>query len=174
LVAKHTTAVWVAKETVMAWHRRLNEQGWVGYFWPKEHGGTGWTPIQQYIFIQECMKAGAPTLIPMGLRYVGPVIFTFGDQWQKDYFLPKILSGEHYWCQGYSEPGAGSDLAALKTRAVQDGDDYIVNGTKIWTTNAHEADWMFCLVRTSAGDHIPADRHELAGHHGRPHHHHGP
>ena len=147
-VTKQTTGVWVAKETVMDWHRILHEKGWIGYFWPKEYGGTGWTPGQQYIFIQECMAAGAPTLIPMGLRYCGPVIFTFGDQWQKDYFLPKILSGEHYWCQGYSEPSAGSDLAALKTKAVRDGDDYIVNGTKIWTTNAHESDWIFCLVRT--------------------------
>jgi alkylation response protein AidB-like acyl-CoA dehydrogenase len=147
-VTKQTTGVWVAKDTVMAWHRKLYDQGWIGYFWPKKYGGTGWNPTQQYIFSQECMKAGAPTLIPMGLRYVGPVIFTFGDQWQKDYFLPKVLSGDHYWSQGYSEPGAGSDLAALKSRAVQDGDDYIVNGTKIWTTNAHESDWIFCLVRT--------------------------
>jgi acyl-CoA dehydrogenase len=143
-----TTTVWVDKPVVMEWHRRLYEKGWIGYFWPKEYGGTGWTPTQQYIFLQECAKAGAPRLIPMSLRYVGPVIFTFGTQEQKDYFLPRILSGEDYWCQGYSEPGAGSDLASLKMRAVRDGDEYVLNGSKIWTTNAHMADWIFCLVRT--------------------------
>ncbi len=143
-----TTTVWVEKDVVMEWHRRLHRQGWIGYFWPKEYGGTGWTPTQQYIFLQECSLAGAPRLIPMSLRYVGPVIFTYGTQEQKDYFLPRILSGEHYWCQGYSEPGAGSDLASLKMRAVRDGDDYVLNGSKIWTTNAHVADWIFCLVRT--------------------------
>ncbi|MBI1179935.1 MAG: acyl-CoA dehydrogenase [Alphaproteobacteria bacterium] len=143
-----TTTVWVDKDVVMEWHRRLYRKGWVGYFWPKEYGGTGWSPTQQYIFLQECAQASAPRLIPMGLRYVGPVIFTFGTQEQKDTFLPKILSGEHYWCQGYSEPGAGSDLASLKMRAVRDGDEYVLNGSKIWTTNAHMADWIFCLVRT--------------------------
>ena len=143
-----TTVVWVDKAIVMKWHRKLHAKGWIGYFWPKEAGGTGWTPTQQYIFHQECMIAGAPRLIPMGLRYVGPVIFTFGDDWQKDYFLPKILSGEHYWCQGYSEPGAGSDLASLKMKAEREGADYILNGSKIWTTNAQDADWIFCLVRT--------------------------
>lgn len=143
-----TTVVWVDKPIVMEWHRKLYEKGWIGYFWPKEAGGTGWSATQQYIFLQECMVAGAPRLIPMSLRYVGPVIFTFGDDWQKEYFLPKILSGEHYWCQGYSEPGAGSDLASLKMKAERDGDEYVLNGSKIWTTNAHEADWIFCLVRT--------------------------
>ena len=145
---QRTTAVWVDKPVVMEWHRKLHEKGWIGYFWPQEYGGTGWSATQQYIFLQESAKAGAPPLIPMSLRYVGPVIFTFGEQWQKDYFLPKILSGEHYWCQGYSEPGAGSDLASLQCKAERDGDDYIVNGTKIWTTNAHVADWIFLLVRT--------------------------
>ncbi|MFN3231128.1 MAG: acyl-CoA dehydrogenase family protein [Alphaproteobacteria bacterium] len=146
--ARRTTAVWVDKPIVMEWHRKLYEKGWIGYFWPKEYGGTGWTPAQQYIFLTESALAGAPPLIPMSLRYVGPVIFNFGDDWQKEYFLPKILSGEHYWCQGYSEPGAGSDLAALKCKAERDGDEYVINGTKIWTTNAHVADWIFCLVRT--------------------------
>ena len=117
-----TTTVWVEKDVVMEWHRRLHRQGWIGYFWPKEYGGTGWTPTQQYIFLQECAQAGAPRLIPMSLRYVGPVIFTYGTQEQKDYFLPRILSGEHYWCQGYSEPQSGSDLASLRCRAERDGD----------------------------------------------------
>jgi alkylation response protein AidB-like acyl-CoA dehydrogenase len=145
-----TTTVFVEKDIAEKWHRKLYEKGWLAYFWPKEYGGPGWTATQRYIFQQECALAGAPGIIPMGIRYVGPVIFTFGTQAQKDYFLPRILNGEHYWCQGYSEPGAGSDLAALKTRAVRDGDHYVVNGSKIWTTHAHHADWIFCLVRTDS------------------------
>jgi alkylation response protein AidB-like acyl-CoA dehydrogenase len=143
-----TTTVFVEKDVAEKWQQKLYEKGWLAYFWPKEYGGTGWTATQRYIFQQECAAAGAPGIIPMGIRYVGPVIFTFGTQAQKDFFLPKILNGEHYWCQGYSEPGAGSDLAGLKTRAVRDGDHYVVNGSKIWTTHAHHADWIFCLVRT--------------------------
>ena len=143
-----TTTVFVEKDVAEKWQKKLHEKGWLAYFWPKEYGGTGWTATQRYIFQQECAAAGAPGIIPMGIRYVGPVIFTFGSQAQKDFFLPKILNGEHYWCQGYSEPGAGSDLAGLKTRAVRDGDHYVVNGSKIWTTHAHHADWIFCLVRT--------------------------
>ena len=143
-----TTTVFVEKDVAEKWQKKLYEKGWLAYFWPKEYGGTGWTATQRYIFQQECAAAGAPGIIPMGIRYVGPVIFTFGSQAQKDFFLPKILNGEHYWCQGYSEPGAGSDLAGLKTRAVRDGDHYVVNGSKIWTTHAHHADWIFCLVRT--------------------------
>jgi alkylation response protein AidB-like acyl-CoA dehydrogenase len=143
-----TTTVFVEKDVAEKWQKKLYEKGWLAYFWPKEYGGTGWTATQRYIFQQECAAAGAPGIIPMGIRYVGPVIFTFGSQAQKDFFLPKILNGEHYWCQGYSEPGAGSDLAGLATRAVRDGDHYVVNGSKIWTTHAHHADWIFCLVRT--------------------------
>ncbi len=143
-----TTTVFVEKDVAGKWQKKLHEKGWLAYFWPKEYGGTGWTATQRYIFQQECALAGAPGIIPMGIRYVGPVIFTFGTQAQKDFFLPKILNGEHYWCQGYSEPGAGSDLASLKMRAVRDGGDYVLNGSKIWTTHAHHADWIFCLVRT--------------------------
>jgi acyl-CoA dehydrogenase len=143
-----TTTVFVEKEIAEKWQQKLYEKGWLAYFWPEEYGGPGWTSTQRYIFQQECALAGAPGIIPMGIRYVGPVIFTFGTQKQKNYFLPKILNGEHYWCQGYSEPGAGSDLANLKCKAVREGDEYVVNGTKIWTTHAHHADWIFCLVRT--------------------------
>ena len=143
-----TTTVFVEKDIALKWQARLHEKGWLAYFWPEEYGGPGWTSTQRYIFQTECALAGAPGIIPMGIRYVGPVIFTFGTQAQKDFFLPKILNGEHYWCQGYSEPGAGSDLAALKCKAERDGDDYIINGTKIWTTHAQHSDWIFLLVRT--------------------------
>lgn len=132
-----------------SWQAALYKRGWVAPYWPKEHGGAGWTPAQRYIFESELSRAGAPRLLPFGIHMVGPVIIKFGSQVQKDYYLPRILSGEHYWCQGYSEPGSGSDLASLKTRAVRDGDHYVVNGTKIWTTHAHFADHMFALVRTS-------------------------
>jgi alkylation response protein AidB-like acyl-CoA dehydrogenase len=131
------------------WHRILYEQGWIAPSWPKEYGGPGWTAMQRYIFNRECGLAGTPSLPAMGLALCGPVIMKFGTQAQKDYFLPRMLSGEHYWCQGYSEPGSGSDLASLSTRAERDGDHYVVNGTKIWTTHAHEANWIFLLVRTA-------------------------
>ena len=137
------------KAAFESWHAALYKKGWVAPYWPKEHGGTGWTEAQLYIFETECGKAGTPTLLPFGIHMVGPVIIRYGTDAQKNYYLPKILSGEHYWCQGYSEPGSGSDLASLKTRAVRDGDHYVVNGTKIWTTHAHLADHMFALVRTS-------------------------
>jgi acyl-CoA dehydrogenase len=121
----------------------------VAPYWPKEYGGAGWTPAQRYIFESELSRAGAPRLLPFGIHMVGPVIIKFGSQVQKDFYLPRILSGEDYWCQGYSEPGSGSDLASLKTRAVRAGDHYVVNGTKIWTTHAHFANRMFALVRTA-------------------------
>ena len=133
----------------MAWQAILNRRGWAGVAWPKEFGGTGWSSNQRYIFNSECEKAGAPKLIPLGLRMLAPVLFKYGTKEQQDYYLPKMLSAEHYWCQGYSEPGSGSDLASLKTRAERDGDFYVVNGTKIWTTNAHHADHIFCLVKTN-------------------------
>lgn len=134
------------------WHRALYEKGWVAPSWPKEYGGTGWSVVQRYIFDTECALAGTPALPAMGLQMCGPVIMRFGTDAQKTFFLPRILSGEHYWCQGYSEPGSGSDLASLQCRAARDGDHYVVNGTKIWTTHAHYANWMFLLVRTgSAG-----------------------
>lgn len=149
--AARTTTVFVERDIALKWQGILNEKGWLAYFWPKEYGGTGWGPVYRYIFEAECARAGAPGLIPLGLKYVGPVIFTFGTEEQKKHFLPRILSGEDYWCQGYSEPGAGSDLAAVQCRAVRDGDHYVVNGTKIWTTHAHYANWMFTLVRTTPG-----------------------
>ncbi len=136
-------------EIVQPWHQALYRRGWAAPAWPVEYGGTGWSPIQRYLFDLECARAGAPLPNQMGLRLVGPVIMKFGSPAQKAKFLPRILSGEDLWCQGYSEPGAGSDLAALRTRAVRDGDDYVINGTKIWTGYAHYANWMFALVRTA-------------------------
>ena len=130
------------------WQRTLHQHGWGGPSWPAEFGGPGWTPTEQYIFEEECAAAGAPRLIPFGLRMIAPVLMAFGTRQQQQRFLPKILSAEEWWCQGYSEPGAGSDLASLKTRAVRDGNSYTVNGQKTWTTLGQYADWMFCLVRT--------------------------
>ena len=137
------------REDYSRWHKILFEQGWVAPGWPKEYGGTGWTPIQRYIFDEECAAASAPRVMPFGVSMVGPVIYTFGNKAQKAHYLPRILSNEDWWCQGYSEPGSGSDLASLRTRAVRDGDHYVVNGQKTWTTTAHWAEWIFCLVRTS-------------------------
>lgn len=132
------------------WHRKLYEAGWIAPNWPTEHGGTGWTETQKHLFAEELALAGAPMIMPFGVGMVGPVIYTFGTEAQKAQHLPGILDGSVWWCQGYSEPGSGSDLASLKTRAERDGDDYVVNGQKIWTTNAHKADWIFALVRTDA------------------------
>ncbi|MGI9327869.1 MAG: acyl-CoA dehydrogenase family protein [Pseudomonadales bacterium] len=146
--AERTTTVFADKDLAMRWQAILVEKGWAVPAWPVEHGGTGWTPNQKYIFGEELAKAHAPGLIPLGLRMLAPVLFKYGSAEQKEHYLPKMLSGEHYWCQGYSEPGSGSDLSSLKTSAVKDGDDYIVNGTKIWTTHAQFADHIFCLVRT--------------------------
>jgi len=150
--ARRTPGVFVEPDIGMEWHRILHEKGWVAPHWPKEYGGTGWTPTQKFIFEKECALAGAPALAILGLRLVGPVICEFGTPEQKERFLPRILSGEDYWCQGYSEPGSGSDLASLKTTAKlakgDGGDEYIVNGSKIWTTHAHHANWIFALVRT--------------------------
>ena len=140
--------VHLSREDVMRWHRILHEQGWIAGGWPKSAGGCEWSAAQRYIFDEECAAHSAPPLAPFGLMMVGPVIYTFGNDAQKAEYLPKILSGEHYWCQGYSEPGSGSDLASLKTTAVREGDEYVINGHKIWTSYAHYADWMFCLVRT--------------------------
>lgn len=146
--ARKTPGVFVEPDIGMEWHRILYQRGWVAPHWPKEDGGTGWTPTQRFIFEKECGIAGAPGLSILGLRLVGPVICRFGTPEQKARFLPGILSGEVLWCQGYSEPGSGSDLASLKTRARIEGDEYVVNGSKIWTTHAHHADWIFALVRT--------------------------
>jgi alkylation response protein AidB-like acyl-CoA dehydrogenase len=136
------------KEDVVAWHQILHRHGWGAPSWPKAHGGTGWTPVQRFIFEDECALADAPLLSMFGINMVGPVIYTFGTEAQKQRFLPSIVAMTEHWCQGYSEPGAGSDLAGLRTRAELDGDHYVVNGSKIWTSDAHKADWMFCLVRT--------------------------
>ncbi len=144
-----TPSVFSEPEISGPWHRLLHTRGWVAPAWPQQYGGTGWTPAQRWIFETECARAGAPSLSPMGVRMVGPLIIGFGSEAQKAYYLPRMLSGEDYWCQGYSEPGSGSDLASLKTRAVRDGDHYVINGTKIWTTHAHHANRMFALVRTA-------------------------
>lgn len=143
-----TPGVFAQANDWLAWQRILHEKGWLTYNWPAEVGGTGWSPTQRYIFERECALAHAPPLAAQGLRMLAPVLAKFGSQAQKDEYLPQILSGEHIWCQGYSEPNAGSDLASLKCRATREGDQYIVNGTKIWTTNAHISSHIFCLVRT--------------------------
>jgi len=137
------------RDAIIDWQRRLYEKGWIAPGWPKEYGGAEWTPTQNFIYETERAAAGVRDVIPFGLKMVGPVIYTFGNDEQKARFLPRILRSEDWWCQGYSEPGAGSDLAALKTRADLDGDAYVVNGAKIWTTYAQHSDWIFCLVRTS-------------------------
>ena len=131
------------------WHAILNKKGWLAYHWPKEHGGTGWSAIQKFIFDDECAIAGGPRLVPFGLSMLGPVLIKYGNDAQKKHWLPRILNGDDWWCQGYSEPGAGSDLASLKTTAVRNGDHYIVNGQKTWTTQGQHANLMFCLVRTN-------------------------
>ena len=143
------TAVYPEPSVSRPWHAALHRKGWVAPLWPKEYGGTGWTPVQRFIFESECASAGAPVVYPIGVRLVAPVIIRFATETQKSFYLPRMLSGEDYWCQGYSEPNAGSDLASLQTRAVSDGDHYVVNGSKIWTTHAHHANRMFMLVRTS-------------------------
>jgi alkylation response protein AidB-like acyl-CoA dehydrogenase len=140
----------LTRDDHVLWQRRLHERGWGGFSWPKQFGGAGWNSVQQYIFDEESALAGAPRLIPFGTKMVAPVIMAFGNAAQQQRFLPKISSGEEWWCQGYSEPGAGSDLASLKTRATLDGDHYVVNGQKTWNTLGQYADWIFCLVRTDS------------------------
>ncbi len=146
---RKTAGVFAEFEAGQRWHKVLARRGWSAPSWPKEYGGTGWSATQRYIYSRESIAADAPRVFAMGLRMVGPVIMKFGTPEQKARYLPKIVAGDIVFCQGYSEPGSGSDLASLKTRAVQEGDDYVINGTKIWTTGAHLADHMFCLVRTS-------------------------
>jgi alkylation response protein AidB-like acyl-CoA dehydrogenase len=140
----------LSPEMQIRWQKLLFEKGWAAPNWPVEYGGTGWTPIQKYIYAREEGLANAPIIVPFGLNMVGPVIYTFGSEEQKQRFLPDILASNVWWCQGYSEPGAGSDLASLKMRADQVGDHYVVNGTKTWTTLGQYADWIFCLARTSS------------------------
>jgi alkylation response protein AidB-like acyl-CoA dehydrogenase len=140
----------LGKDDYLLWQRILHRKGWIAPNWPVEHGGCGWNPVQRHIFEEEIAAAGAPPVIAFGVYMVGPVIHTFGSPWQKQHYLPRILASEDWWCQGYSEPGSGSDLASLRTRAERRGDHYVVNGQKTWTTLAQYADMMFCLVRTSS------------------------
>ena len=133
----------------VVWQQALGKQGWLAYTWPKKYGGPGWGVTERFLFENVLAEEGAPRIIPFGVKMVGPVIYTFGNDEQKERFLPGIRSSEVSWCQGYSEPGAGSDLANLRTRAVREGDHYIVNGQKTWTSYAHWGDWIFCLVRTN-------------------------
>lgn len=146
--AKQQKGQRLSKEDNVIWQQALYEQGWAGINWPVAYGGTGWSATQKYIFFEEAAEAGAPRIIPFGLGMVAPVIYNFGSEEQRQRFLPEILASKVWWCQGYSEPNAGSDLASLKTKAVREGDEYVVNGTKTWTTLAQHADWIFCLVRT--------------------------
>ena len=141
----------LSRQDHVTWQKLLHEQGWIAPHWPVEHGGCGWDPVRRHIFEEECAAAGAPPVIAFGVYMVGPVIYTYGNADQKARFLPRILSSDDWWCQGYSEPGSGSDLASLRTRAERDGDHYVVNGQKTWTTLAQHADMMFCLVRTASG-----------------------
>lgn len=145
-----TPGVFVEPDIATEWHRALNKKGWATYTWPVEDGGTDWTPTQRYIFEKELAQAGSFYPTPISLRLIGPVICAFGTPEQKARFLPGIRNADDFWCQGYSEPGSGSDLASLKTKAHTDGDQYVINGSKIWTTHAHHANWIFCLVRTDA------------------------
>src|SRR5918994_482333 len=137
-----------SKDELVEWTRILNAKGWAVPHWPVEWGGTGWDPVRQYIFQDELQQAPAPSPLPFGVSMVGPVIIEFGSEEQKRRFLPRIANLDDWWCQGFSEPGSGSDLASLKTSAKRDGDAYIVNGQKTWTTLGQYADWIFCLVRT--------------------------
>lgn len=148
--SRATPTVFAEPEIGRQWQRILHEKGWLGYNWPQQYGGTDWSPMQRYIFEMECALADAPGLPGLGLKLLAPVLFEYGTPAQREYYLPKILDGEHYWCQGFSEPGAGSDLASLRTRATRDNGDYVLNGSKLWTTHAHFADHMFCLARTDA------------------------
>ncbi|MGB7480961.1 MAG: acyl-CoA dehydrogenase family protein [Burkholderiaceae bacterium] len=142
----------LSKDDIVRWHKTLAKQGWVAPGWPVEYGGTGWSAVQRHIWEEECARAGTPPILPFGVAMVAPVIMAFGNEEQKKYYLPRILNCDDWWCQGYSEPGSGSDLASLKTRAElvkdPDGDYYLVNGQKTWTTLGQHADMIFCLVRT--------------------------
>ncbi|MCV6585809.1 MAG: acyl-CoA dehydrogenase family protein [Marinibacterium sp.] len=140
----------LTKADMDGWHAALNARGWLATTWPQEHGGPGWGAVERHIFEEECAMAYAPRVVPFGLGMLGPVLIKFGTDAQKAEILPRILDGRDWWCQGYSEPGAGSDLASLKTRAERDGDHYVINGQKTWTTLGQHANKIFCLVRTSA------------------------
>jgi len=150
LMEKQQQSIPLERDDHVQFQKALFRKGWAGFNWPVEYGGTGWSIVEKYIFNTEMANANAPNIIPFGLGMVGPVIYTFGSDAQKRRFLPDILESNVWWCQGYSEPGAGSDLASLRTRADLNGDHYIVNGTKTWTTLGQYADWIFCLARTSS------------------------
>lgn len=143
------TSVYADHDASMQWQQILHEKGWAAPAWPVEYGGCDWSPVQHYIFASEKARAGAPPTSPMGIQMCAPAIIAFGTEQQKQFYLPRMLSGEHFWCQGYSEPESGSDLASLQMRAEEDGENLICNGAKIWQTHANEANWIFCLVRTS-------------------------
>lgn len=143
-----TSGVFAEPDIYRAWQGALEARGWLTYFWPASAGGPGWGAVERWIFETECARAGTPILPGMGLKLVGPVLYTYGAPGQQQRFLPALRSGEHVWAQGFSEPGAGSDLASLRTRAVRDGNEYVVTGQKIWTTQAQFANWLFALVRT--------------------------
>jgi alkylation response protein AidB-like acyl-CoA dehydrogenase len=150
---KVATGKHLGKADMQEWHAILNERGWLANHWPEQYGGPGWTAVEKFIFENECALAHAPRIVPFGVNMLGPVLIKYGDEAQKRYWLPRILDGSDWWCQGYSEPGAGSDLAAVKTQAVRghdaEGDHYIVNGQKTWTTLGQHANMIFCLVRTN-------------------------
>ncbi len=143
------TSVYAPHDLAMAWQKILHARGWAAPAWPVEYGGCGWSAAQRYIYASELAAAGAPPLSPMGIGMCGPVLIGHGTAEQKAHYLPRMLSGEHLWCQGYSEPGSGSDLASLRMSAVEDGEDFVCSGHKLWTTHADAANWIFCLVRTS-------------------------
>ena len=147
---KMDNGVPVSKDDIVTWQKILSKKGWFAINWPEEHGGSGWSVTQKFIFQNELAEANTPNIVPFGVSMCGPVIYTFGTEEQKERFLPDIRDNNVWWCQGYSEPGSGSDLASLKTKAEKKGDKYIVNGTKTWTTMAQHADWIFCLVRTDS------------------------
>jgi alkylation response protein AidB-like acyl-CoA dehydrogenase len=140
----------LTKEDMELWHRILSQQGWLATHWPKEYGGTGWSVVQRFIFDDESALAFAPRIVPYGLKMLGPVLIQFGSEAQRRHWLPRMLDGSDWWAQGFSEPSAGSDLAALRTSAVRDGDSYVINGQKTWTSLGQHANMMFCLVRTDA------------------------
>ena len=149
ILRKSSQHLTLDKDEYVRWMQALQSRGWAVGHWPSEYGGLGWSTLERFVFEDELGRAGCPWIIPFGVKYVGPVIYTFGSEAQKERFLPPIVTAQEWWAQGYSEPGAGSDLSGLRTTAVRDGDHYIVNGQKAWTTYAQWADWMFCLVRTS-------------------------
>jgi alkylation response protein AidB-like acyl-CoA dehydrogenase len=149
VLEKQAKAIPLEREDVVKWHKAMYAKGWAAPNWPVELGGTGWSPVQKYLFADEQARVNAPPFLSFGVSMVGPIIYSYGSEAQKKRFLPDILEFNTWWCQGYSEPGAGSDLASLSTRANLEGDHYVVNGTKTWTTLGQYADWIFCLVRTN-------------------------